>query len=1038
MSKNTSIVLDEYINIKALRLILDNIEHFKDRIGKAYNASGECKFIEGDAFITLLKKYYNEFKSQNTKSTTYNQRGKHSDGELFGRYFADQGLSLQNISRQIRHTICDEAFGFDLDFKNCHPTIAKHLCEKHNIPCQYLTEYINNRDDIIKMITNTFNFVNGGAEHQMTKDEVKTMLLACLNGGKLPKLPTNMKDSKVYQFITNYDAEMKNMISKLQDFYPKYKQTAELANNKRKFSRNGYTNIGGTTCNYLFCVYENQMLQILKDEAEKLNLKVSVLAFDGLMIDSRKTNKEFIKTRLFPIVESEIKRQTGMIMKLDIKKPDQGIDLTGFKVSDNSDLFEIKNDEVINYWKAQNNIKVDESICEKFITTDFYKSKLRKYNFLCVRGNMKTGKTFALSSLKDYKSVLIITYRISLDIELAKNFGFDLYSDLHGLIDSERLVCQIDSLHRVIRDYDLVILDEATYTLSHLTNFVREKSQVLRSLQYHLKTCEKFVACDALFKKRHVEILETLSTKKAYFIDNTFKSYSDYTVQYVEGDKNSLLKLVCEKLDLGKKIVVPSNSRDALEFLKANLSIICPTIKMCVISRETEFVETSLWNQYDVVAYTPTVESGISFSQVHFDIEICYMTSNKSSAPSNFAQMMFRNRTLVDKEIYIIGSMATVYYPLTERAISDEISNVRDSFRESGLEINYSTASLNTDSVYYKMFMSLKIGENMDRTEYAEAVKQFLISHGVDYKSINDFNPVVDKDDMEMYKEVKMIYDKEQLDKIFESRNLATEDYKKLDKKVQNNEADVMAMDKYRFMTTYRIAPEEVNREMFHVLHPLQQTYSNCCMLKAGSKFMKNKLLTRGIKIENETSSSDQDQNLINLIDGSKKSLPVLKMLYAIELAKSYGCLHLEDWICENPTDTLTANYKGLVDFIKSTPKSFKTFTGSKIKLDKIDLESSSTKQQLTKLINTQISKMFGLKVEKDSGSKKKGNTSDDFFITSELEDPLITYGLNLWLPNTTPEESLIFDKTNSNDNEDIYGRVKRSTVPRRIIKARV
>jgi hypothetical protein len=42
----------------------------------------------------------------------------------------------------------------------------------------------------------------------------------------------------------------------------------------------------------------------------------------------------------------------------------------------------------------------------------------------------------ALSGLKGYDRVLIITYRISLDEELAKNFGFELYSDFNtGFID---------------------------------------------------------------------------------------------------------------------------------------------------------------------------------------------------------------------------------------------------------------------------------------------------------------------------------------------------------------------------------------------------------------------------------------------------------------------------------------------------------------------------------------------------------------------------------------------------------------------------
>jgi hypothetical protein len=66
MEEKTSIILDENINIKALRLILENITQFKDTIGKAYSGNLLCKFIEGDAFITILNKYYNSFQGKNT------------------------------------------------------------------------------------------------------------------------------------------------------------------------------------------------------------------------------------------------------------------------------------------------------------------------------------------------------------------------------------------------------------------------------------------------------------------------------------------------------------------------------------------------------------------------------------------------------------------------------------------------------------------------------------------------------------------------------------------------------------------------------------------------------------------------------------------------------------------------------------------------------------------------------------------------------------------------------------------------------------
>ena len=65
----------------------------------------------------------------------YHQAG----GRNFGRFFADGGVLLQSICREIRHSISAEYYE-DLVVINAHPVILRFLCGKHNIDCEKLND----------------------------------------------------------------------------------------------------------------------------------------------------------------------------------------------------------------------------------------------------------------------------------------------------------------------------------------------------------------------------------------------------------------------------------------------------------------------------------------------------------------------------------------------------------------------------------------------------------------------------------------------------------------------------------------------------------------------------------------------------------------------------------------------------------------------------------------------------------------------------------------------------------------------------------
>ena len=62
---------------------------------------------------------------------------------------------------------------YDIDMKNAHPTLLSWYCHENGIKCEGLDAYIAHRDEYI---------TDYMKQYDMSRDEVKTRLLALLNG----------------------------------------------------------------------------------------------------------------------------------------------------------------------------------------------------------------------------------------------------------------------------------------------------------------------------------------------------------------------------------------------------------------------------------------------------------------------------------------------------------------------------------------------------------------------------------------------------------------------------------------------------------------------------------------------------------------------------------------------------------------------------------------------------------------------------------------------------------------------------------------
>ena len=111
----------------------------------------------------IAKNYYDSLDDLARKGVVYKQ--KHNNKN---RYYGIGGC-LSYLKKEIRNSIMPKNIK-DIDMVNCHPVILLNLCQKNNIVCNILKNYVENRD----MILGSFGD---------NRKSVKKMFLTILNGG---------------------------------------------------------------------------------------------------------------------------------------------------------------------------------------------------------------------------------------------------------------------------------------------------------------------------------------------------------------------------------------------------------------------------------------------------------------------------------------------------------------------------------------------------------------------------------------------------------------------------------------------------------------------------------------------------------------------------------------------------------------------------------------------------------------------------------------------------------------------------------------
>ena len=252
-------------------------------------------------------------------------------------------------------------------------------------------------------------------------------------------------------------------------------------------------------------------------------------------------------------------------------------------------------------------------------------------------------------------------------------------------------ICSLESINTrtsPLINYDLIILDEYSSILTHFksptmtkqteehgTNKTNGKRLIdneytkFKKFKSLLLQATEILALDADLTTENTQFLECLLNVKAdkfYCNDNRFNDYTIYN--YYNGDH--LLNKFNEALSNNKKIALCSTSKRQLNAIytaqkeknKVILLLDRDGVRLYkneyeeIISKE-EFLKNIehyiTENQVELFLYSPTITTGVSIEIAYFNMLFAFCFNKYSPTARTFSQMLFRNRNLIDKEIYI-------------------------------------------------------------------------------------------------------------------------------------------------------------------------------------------------------------------------------------------------------------------------------------------------------------------------------------------------------------------------------------------------
>ncbi len=520
------------------------------------------------------------------------------------------------------------------------------------------------------------------------------------------------------------------------------------------------------------------------------------------------------------------------------------------------------------------------TINQRYITTDLYQKYLTQFDVIALRSNMNTGKTHAMTRdfFRNYKRVIVVYHRVSLNKaiwEKFNDFGFELYSDIKEPVISTnshpRVICQLDSIHRIRGGSDLLILDEIESTHEHLcgSKKLTKTKECFSTLKNYIKNTPKIIACDATLKDETCNIL--FRDKHVVKIENDYKSFQHINANFSH-DENLIVDKLFSLLDSGKNVVIPCSYKSACDKLFLLITEKYPNLKVLKINSENKFNNVNEWLEYNVVIYTPTIVCGISFDHVHFHALVGFF-GRLSVSSESCAQMLFRVRNLIDGTMWIYTDKRekNSHRPLLDQNLTKYITNLinvgHSHLKSEGLNVdNYSMRAVKDRYFFLYRFYLKK--RNVSHMYIGEYLANVLQTHGINVKYIKN-----DLHDEECLKIKELLADSTERVKInniqdvIDAEIINQTDYVALkESKRELDRPQILSMKRYDLLDAFD-KPHDFNIDFDWAKTNIKYVTAYRCF-----KQFRNMTLDQAIKLSQQIFTEKYNLNLFDSYNGEYSS----------------------------------------------------------------------------------------------------------------------------------------------------------------------
>lgn len=625
------------------------------------------------------------------------------------------------------------------------------------------------------------------------------------------------------------------------------------------------------------------------------------------------------------------------------------------------------------------------------------------FNTLCIKACMGLGKTNTLYDFIKYnmdKSILIISFRVSLEEKYSHDLpSFTFYQDTKGLIESsmyDKLIIQIDSLWKVRGQYDIIIFDEFTYIINHLITFCKKRELVYEAMKQIMELNSKMIFLDAFLDKEIVNWISTFSSRNVHFIENKYSIHNEKKIISYKHDINNFIKEIKKCLTNKEKIVIASNNKSELEFIELIINRRFPKIRKSFITKETKKkYNIKEWDNIDVLAYTPTITAGISYTKKRFD-KVFGLFCNSSSSADMSIQQLFRVRNISTNEYHICCKITGKKdYPINDKDIEKFIINNEKCLVDGvqGIKLNFIKNEIKKDEYFYLYkYIQKKIFKS--NNSYMDYMLELLKDQGITNIS---YNCTFNKEETKIYNKELKLHREEKRDMLCETTVnmplITDEEAREYKYKHDKTTEEFLTYKKHDFLNITKISNELLTKDIYKTYEKnLSKLYHISYMYT-----FYEEIYERFNKRLNIYEKNNINKSTLNRLHNNKK---LEKRIYANDIIISLGFDGLFD------KKQIELNKENVVKYIKNNHKNIENLFKTKLyNWEDIIEKDNKYFLRIMRYLNDRIYGIFNVRIVMDKKSNKYYIKGLDYW------NEIITYKNPKIIEHIKEKEQNFYDK---------------------------